>query len=818
MVINDFFINLCIFSFFVSAAIVIQVFATPKSLKSSYLFGGCYASIVAVVLMAFPVRYDEFIYDLRYVPLILSFTYLGYRAGWMTAIGICIARIYIGDHWIVGVVMLGGTIFLYTLLKNYMKNLPSIKRAFLYLAIHFVVYSLILAVFSDVSAYISFHIEYFLFVFVGLLLGLLLIEAHNKLYRLTNSLSHLNQKLTESKQELKDTVREQQGAIFKFKRVNKSFIHTMCDGQLYYQNGIDPEQVVGKDLETLVSSHLVPLLLEYYQRAWEGQQVTFELPWPNDKTFIFTVLRPVKREGIVVEVIGSAVDITQRKKMEEELKTTKERLESFINHNLDAIIIFDLKGHILQVNKVYEEILGWSIQEIKGQILPCVPDFLIDQAFETISKIISGEPIITKGETVRQRKDGSLIDVSVTLSPILDSKGNVIALSAIYRDISKRKQAEKELHQLHQQLRGSEMKYRTLFEQATDSIYLIELNQDRFPTRFLEVNPIVYERLEYSREEILSRSPFDINPQVSEVMLRIAKEISRGKRCFTLQNEYVFKTGKTMYVEISIRVFNLGEKEVFLAISRDITERLKTEGLLRKSEKLAVVGQLATATAHEIRNPLTAMKGFMQLLKSIENENIQFYVDVMLSEVDRIESITNEFITIAKPQAVKVQPNDLRVLIEQVTIILQPQATVNNVQIRTKFKSDIPLIPCVGSQLKQVFINILKNAIEAMPMGGEILIQIDKPDNHPDQVSICFIDQGCGIPKERIPYLGEPFYSIKEGGIGLGLLICYKIVETHHGKIIIESEVDKGTTVDVTLPIYPLQDQGVHSFSYKEQL
>jgi two-component system sporulation sensor kinase A len=102
------------------------------------------------------------------------------------------------------------------------------------------------------------------------------------------------------------------------------------------------------------------------------------------------------------------------------------------------------------------------------------------------------------------------------------------------------------------------------------------------------------------------------------------------------------------------------------------------------------------------------------------------------------------------------------------------------------------------NHLKQVFINILKNTIEAMPLGGgEILIQIDKPDDHQDQVSICFIDQGCGIPKERIPYLGEPFYSIKEEGIGLGLMICYKIVETHQRKIVIESEVDKGTTVDV---------------------
>lgn len=239
-------------------------------------------------------------------------------------------------------------------------------------------------------------------------------------------------------------------------------------------------------------------------------------------------------------------------------------------------------------------------------------------------------------------------------------------------------------------------------------------------------------------------------------------------------------------------------KKVFLSISRDITERLETEELLRKSEKLAVVGQLATAIAHEIKNPLTAMKGFMQLLKSTENENNQRYINIVSSEIERIENITNEFMTVAKPQVVKIQPNDISLLIDQVLILLQPQAMMNNIQIRTDFTPGIPLVPCEANQLKQVFVNILKNAIESMPMGGEILIQIDKLDN--DQIGIRFIDQGCGIPKERIPYLGEPFYSIKEDGIGLGLMICYKIIETHHGKIFIESEVNKGTTVEITLP------------------
>lgn len=122
--------------------------------------------------------------------------------------------------------------------------------------------------------------------------------------------------------------------------------------------------------------------------------------------------------------------------------------------------------------------------------------------------------------------------------------------------------------------------------------------------------------------------------------------------------------------------------------------------------------------AHEINNPLTAMKGFMQLLKSTENENNQGYINIVSSEIERIESITTEFMVVAKPQVLKIKPNDISVLMDQVLILLQPQALMNNIQIRTDFIPGIPLIPCEGNQLKQVFVNILKNAIESMPTGG----------------------------------------------------------------------------------------------------
>ncbi|MED0965408.1 PAS domain S-box protein [Bacillus paramycoides] len=811
MLFTGFFINLSIFAFLVSSAIFIQVFIKKMDSKSIKLFGGIFAGIIAAILMIFNFKHMGLFYDLRAVPLIMSFIYFGRRAGWITLMFILFMRIfYLDGDWVPALIAALGIATIYTILQTYLKNIHAFKSIFLYLAVYIAIIHLVFGFFFPSIPLILLDIQGTLFISCGLLIGVFLIESYQ-------NLAKANETLLESKRELKDTVHQLQGGIFKFKKVNGNFIHTLCDGQLFYQHGFHSQQVVGKSLPTIdssiVSLHLVPRLLKYYQQAWDGEEVTFELPWPNDETIILFSLRPVKREGKVIEVVGSTVDITQRINAENELKVTKERLESFINHNVDAITIFDLDGHMLQANKAYERIFGWSEKESVGKKLPCVPEFLIDQTFEYINHIKNTnmkDPIITCLETVRQKKDKTLIDVSLTISPILDFRGNVIALSGICRDISERKQAERELHQLHQQLSDSEMKYRALIEQATDAVYVVELNEDQSPTRFIEVNPVACERFGYSREELLSMVfPSNVPPD-SPMVQRIIEKIRKGQTAFTLQDEFVFPKGKTMTIEFSVRVFNLNGKKVFLSISRDITERLKTEELLRKSEKLAVVGQLSTAIAHEIKNPLTAMKGFIQLLKSMENKNTEHYLDIVLSEIERIDSITNEFMTLAKPEALEIKTNDLNVLMKQIVMLLEPQATMNCIQIKTEFTSDTSFILCECNQLKQAFINILKNAIEATSMGGEILIQIEYvPDQN--QVNIRFTDYGYGIEQERIPYLGEPFYSIKENGIGLGLMICYKIIEKHQGKILIESEVGKGTTVNINLPISTLEKDTAYS-------
>nr|WP_051331028.1 EAL domain-containing protein [Aneurinibacillus terranovensis] len=229
----------------------------------------------------------------------------------------------------------------------------------------------------------------------------------------------------------------------------------------------------------------------------------------------------------------------------------------------------------------------------------------------------------------------------------------------------------------------------------------------------------------------------------------------------------------------------------------DITERKKTEEFIRKSENLSVVGRMAAGFAHEIRNPLTSIKGFVQLLQKEVDKPL--YIDTILSEIHRMEDIVGEFLTLAKPQTHQMKEIDVMILLQQVFLLFETQAIMKNIEIIQENSLDFPRIYCDENQIKQVFIHILQNALEAMPDGGTIKVQMLWHDS--DSIKFRFVDQGCGISEERMKHIAEPFFSTKEKGTGLGLTISKKIVQEHGGTINIESIVNQGTTVDVILPI-----------------
>ncbi|MEH6995402.1 ATP-binding protein [Neobacillus drentensis] len=237
--------------------------------------------------------------------------------------------------------------------------------------------------------------------------------------------------------------------------------------------------------------------------------------------------------------------------------------------------------------------------------------------------------------------------------------------------------------------------------------------------------------------------------------------------------------------------------EQIVIISRDISERKKSEEILLQSEKLAIVGELAAGVAHEIRNPLTTIKGFVQLYK--QEDNSVEYRELLLNELERIETITSELLSLGKPLAIKRGRLNIRELIENTLDLLSPQVSMNNIQFILSVEDSPIFITCDKNQLKQVFLNIIKNAMEAMNEGGEIHISLRRSSD--DECIISFQDMGCGIPEELLPRLGEPFYTLKEKGTGLGLMICHKIIKQHSGSISYQSKVNEGTLVEISIPL-----------------
>lgn len=352
-------------------------------------------------------------------------------------------------------------------------------------------------------------------------------------------------------------------------------------------------------------------------------------------------------------------------------------------------------------------------------------------------------------------------------------------------------------NQIEEMLRDSESRYRKIIKLSPEPI---TIHSDGI---LIYANDAALKVVGATRiEEVVGKPFFDfLHPDYHEMEIeRNQSIIPTEERSECIEQKIIRLDGETIDVETScICIEKYMGKPVIQNVMRDITERKRTEEMIRKSEKLSVVGQLAAGVAHEIRNPLTSLKGFLQLLNS-KNLGYENYFEIMQAEIERINFIVNEFMIVSNPQVVRsLEEKNLESILRNIVMLLDAQANLINVQIITEYDRNIPIMKCDENQLKQVFINILKNALEAMDNGGIIRIQVKNIQR--DQILIRFIDQGVGIPEEELPKLGEPFHSTKEKGTGLGLMVTNKIIEGHKGSMSIKSKVNQGTTVDIILPI-----------------
>ncbi len=345
-------------------------------------------------------------------------------------------------------------------------------------------------------------------------------------------------------------------------------------------------------------------------------------------------------------------------------------------------------------------------------------------------------------------------------------------------------------------LAASESQYRLIADHTSDLIMVMDKNN-----MIRYCSPSHEHVLGYPSEELGCTALYRIvYHEDAQIIKDTMNSMFKRNKSHAMELRFQHKDGRLIAFDSLCKPVEgeHGEIEHIVMISRDISERKKAEEILLQSEKLSVVGELAAGIAHEIRNPLTTIKGFLQLYKA-EDPSMK-YNDILLEELERIEIITSELLTMAKPQAAAQYMTDVKELIEHTVAFLTPQALMNNIVFKRNYGEDSLLITCVRTQMQQVFLNILKNAIEAMPNGGEIDIYLRQEPS--GECLIAIRDQGCGIPDELFHRLGQPFYSLKEKGTGLGLMISHKIIKQYHGSIAYKSKLNEGTLVEIRLPLH----------------
>ncbi|MED4402506.1 PAS domain S-box protein [Metabacillus fastidiosus] len=511
------------------------------------------------------------------------------------------------------------------------------------------------------------------------------------------------------------------------------------------------------------------------------EQLFFLEQW---KDFIFVLLCSIYFYFFIVKREGIEYIVKQKQ---------QEKLETLTNAMVDFVVFKDGEGKWIQTNEFARKL--FQVENIKHigktnlEIAEYIPTYR--ETLEICQKADEeawSENRVHRHIEVIPMPDGSNKLFDTVKIPTFNEDGSRKELVGLGRDITDKVAAEKKLAE-------SEQRYKSLFEYNPELVYMIDLNG-----RLTNVNSNLHKLTGYTSAEYMNESILPIiakkdRPKVKKAFI---EAIKHKRSWMNNEIELITKDKSRKIVRCTAVPMIINEQIVgLIGYAIDITKEKETEEILRRTEKLSVVGELAAGVAHEIRNPLTSLIGFVQMLQQSGKESDQFYYKIMLDELDRINDIASELLALAKPQKIKFEKKDLNDIFSSVISLFDTQVNSLGIQLKLDAAESIPLIYCEPNQLKQLFINIIKNSIEAS--AHKIEITLSKPDNK--YISIKVEDDGCGIEESRLKHLGEPFYSSKEKGTGLGLTVSHRIVDSHKGEIFYHSKVGNGTIVHIILPI-----------------
>jgi len=547
-------------------------------------------------------------------------------------------------------------------------------------------------------------------------------------------------------------------------------------------------------------------------------------------------LSPVRDvAGEITSIATIAYDITERRLREEQTHLQSAALNSTVN----GMVICDRRGRILWVNPAFSQLTGYAAEEVVDKTPRLLKSGVQGEALyqHLWSTILHGDT--WQGEMVNRRKDGSLYDEELTVTPVRSGDGAIHHFVAVMQDITERKRAQ-------EALRENEERYRELFENASETIFTTDLEG-----RFTSMNLAAQQTFGCSQEEAAELDVWRVTvPESWQVLRDLGKAMLAGTVQRPSEIEVTAKNGRRVKLEIKPRLIRRGGETVGIqVIARDVTGRDLAEVELRQAQKLESVGRLASGIAHEINTPIQfvgdntrflqdafhSLKAvfdkmrelrdavssgsvpakLLEEVRRVEEESECTYlleeapraIEQSLEGVDRIATIVRALKEFAHPEDTEMAPADLnKALISTITVARNEWKYV--AEIETDF-GELPSVVCNVGDLNQVFLNLLVNAAHAISdvvksgEKGRISVRSAVEDG---KIHISIADTGSGIPESIRGKIFDPFFTTKEvgRGTGQGLAIARSVVvDRHKGTLTFETEVTKGTTFHIYLPLSP---------------